>query len=114
MLFLKHFMQRQDAANARRVTGPRERALIGLMLVAVLGFNLLLTPHEYDLKLHQSGDHCVTCDLLQANGHGVAPTPASPPLVATSTQWFKTLYTAPSLFTCQVYSARAPPNFSRV
>ncbi len=83
------------------------------MLVAVLGLNLILAPHEYDLTLHQAGEHCVTCDLLHASGHGVAPTALSL-LPATNENWSSCLYVNSAPFLCRVYRARAPPSSFRV
>ncbi len=99
--------------DPNRASRSRERGLIGFMLVAVLGLNLILAPHEYDLKLHQAGEHCVTCDLLHASGHGVAPMVLSL-LAPTSENWSICFYVSPVPFLCRVYCARAPPSSSRV
>ena len=113
MSFMKHFSRRDPALDVERPRRSYERVVIGFMLVAVLGLNLILAPHEYDLKQHPAGEQCTTCDLLHATGHGVAPTDLNVSVATTSTQWFNTLYTAPSHATRSVYRARAPPNFFR-
>lgn len=99
--------------NTDQTSRARKRGLVGVLLAAVLGFSLILVPHVYDLALHQSGDYCVTCDLLHASGHGVAPTVLDH-FLPTIECWTKFFYTSPAPFAHHVYRARAPPGFSRV
>jgi hypothetical protein len=108
--YMKFLLRKQDPKRAPR---SRARGLMGFVLLAVLGLNLILAPHEYDLKLHQAGEHCVTCDLLHASGHGVAPTALSLPPASTE-NWSTCFYVSSAPFLCRVYRARGPPSSSHV